>query len=76
MAFLLQSAYFQIWSNNFTLRSSTKQKYISVIKKFETFLLDNGFEGALDFDQFHASREHPGRFLPIQRQVFDRFLWT
>ncbi|MEK4234813.1 tyrosine-type recombinase/integrase [Paenibacillus sp. FSL H7-0714] len=73
MAFLLQSAYFQIWSNQFTLSYSTKQHYISVLKKFEAFLLHNGFEGELDFDRFHASREHPGRFLPIQRQVFDRF---
>lgn len=76
MAFLLQSAYFQIWSNQFTLRNSTKYKYISALKKFEVFLLQNGFEGELDFDRFHASREHPGRFLPIQRQVFDRFLKT
>lgn len=76
MAFLLQSAYFQFWSNQCTLKNSTKEKYISILKKLEAFLLHNGFEGELDFDRFHASREHPGRFLPIQRQVFDRFLWT
>lgn len=76
MAFLLQSAYFQFWSNQFTLSNSSKYKYISVLKKFEAFLLHSGFEGELDFDRFHASREHPGRFLPIQRQVFDRFLLT
>lgn len=73
MDFLLQSAYFQFWSNQFTLSNSTKQNYISVLKKFEAFLLQEGFEGELDFDRFHASREHPGRFLPIQRQVFDHF---
>jgi len=73
MAFLLQSAYFQFWSNQFTLRNSTKQNYISVLKKFEAFLIQEGFEGELDFDRFHASRDYPGRFLTIQRQVFDHF---
>jgi integrase/recombinase XerD len=74
MAFLLQSCYFQFWSDHFTLSKSTKQKYIIALKRFEAFLLQEGFEGTLDFDQFHASREHPDRYLPIQRQVFDRFV--
>ncbi|NOU94909.1 tyrosine-type recombinase/integrase [Paenibacillus sp. LMG 31456] len=75
LAFLLQSGYFQFWSDHFMLSKSTKQGYIIALKRFEAFLLREGFEGTLDFDQFHASREHTGRYLPIQRQVIDRFVF-
>jgi len=74
MSFLIQSGYVQFWSNHFKQSNSTKQNYISTLRKFEAFLLQQGFEGTLDFDRFHASREHPGRLLPIQRQVIDRFI--
>lgn len=73
MTFLLQSGYFQFWSDRFKRSNSTKQHYISVLKKFEAFLRQEGFDGELDFDQFHASREYPGRYMPIQRQIIDRF---
>lgn len=73
MAFLLQSGYFQFWSDHFKRSKSTKQHYISVLKKFEAFLRQEGFDGELDFDQFHASREYPERYMPIQRQFIDRF---
>lgn len=75
MAFLLQSVYFQFWSDHFKLSEKTKQTYITALRRFEAFLLQEGFEGKLDFNQFHASREHTGRYLPIQRQVIDRFVF-
>ncbi|WP_373231962.1 tyrosine-type recombinase/integrase [Cohnella sp.] len=75
MAILLQSSYFRFWSDHFKQRVSTKQKYIAVFKRFEAFLIKAGFEGTLDFNQFHASREHPGRYLPIQRSFIDRFVF-
>jgi len=65
--------YFQFWSDHFTRSKSTKQDYVGILKKFEAFLLQEGFEGTLNFDEFHASHEYPGRYLPIQRQVVDRF---
>ncbi|MCQ6561524.1 tyrosine-type recombinase/integrase [Paenibacillus mendelii] len=37
-------------------------------------MLSEGFEDSLDFDHFHASHEHPNRYIPIQREVFDRFV--
>ncbi|WP_214630365.1 tyrosine-type recombinase/integrase [Paenibacillus agaridevorans] len=73
MTLLLHSVYVQVWSKHFRRRASTKQSYIGVLKRFEAFLLKEGFHGELDFNQFHASREHPGRYLPIQRHIIDRF---
>ncbi|MFC5530998.1 tyrosine-type recombinase/integrase [Cohnella yongneupensis] len=74
MTLLLQSGYFQFWSEHFRRSSSTKQTYITALKRFEAFLLKEGFEGTLDFDRFHASRAQPDRYSPIQRQVIDRFI--
>ncbi len=37
MAFLLQSGYFQFWSDHFRRTKSTKQNYISVLRKFPSF---------------------------------------
>ncbi|WP_313638310.1 site-specific integrase [Paenibacillus sp.] len=72
-AFLLQSHYVQSWSDHFSLRNSTKHKYMDALERFEAFLLQEGFKGELNFDRFHASRNHPDRYLPIQRSVIDRF---
>ncbi|NGM83954.1 site-specific integrase [Paenibacillus sp. 7124] len=74
MGILFQSNYFQCWNAHFTLSKSTKEKYITALKRFEAFLMSEGFEGSLDFNQFHASRDHPNRYIPIQREVFDRFV--
>ncbi|KRE50640.1 tyrosine-type recombinase/integrase [Paenibacillus sp. Soil724D2] len=74
MGILFQSGYFHFWNAHFNLSKSTKEKYITALKRFEAFLLKEGFEGLLDFDRFHASREHSNRYLPIQREVFDRFV--
>ncbi|MGO4548096.1 tyrosine-type recombinase/integrase [Paenibacillus sp. 2TAB23] len=74
MSILLQSKYYQIWSDNFRLRKSTKSTYIAALNKFEKFLIYEGFEGSLDFDKFHASRDYPERFVPIQRHTIDRFI--
>lgn len=71
--FLLQSHYVQYWSDHFSLSPSTKRKYVNALQRFEAFLLMEGFEGKLNFDQFHASRNHPDRFLPIRRTVIDHF---
>lgn len=73
MSLLLQSRYFQFWSEHFSRSKSTKKGYVTALKRFEAFLLQEGFEGELDFDRFHASRNHPDRFLPIQRKFMDRF---
>jgi integrase/recombinase XerD len=43
------------------------------LKRFEAFLLQEGFKGELNFDRFHASSNHPDRYLPIQRSVIDRY---
>ncbi|OMD92783.1 tyrosine-type recombinase/integrase [Paenibacillus odorifer] len=71
--FLLHSHYVQFWSEHISLSDNTKRKYLVTLKRFETFLLSEGFVGELNFDQFHSSRGHPDRFLPIQRSVIDRF---
>lgn len=74
MGFLLQSNYFKFWSDHLSLSDSTKKKYTNALIRFETFLLKEGFEGELDFDRFHASHDHPGRYLPIQRKIIDHFV--
>jgi integrase/recombinase XerD len=74
MAILLQSDYFQFWNAHFTLSNSTNRKYVIALKRLEAFLLTVGFEGALDFDKFHADRKHPDRYQPIQRKFIDRFV--
>ncbi|SDO87466.1 integrase/recombinase XerD [Paenibacillus sp. yr247] len=71
--FLLQSHYVQFWIDHFSLSKNTKHKYFNALERFEAFLLQEGFEGDLNFDQFHASRDHPDRYLPIKRSVIDRF---
>ncbi|MGG3455160.1 tyrosine-type recombinase/integrase [Paenibacillus rhizolycopersici] len=71
---LLCSHYFQFWSTHFRRSDSTKENHIIALKRFEAFLKREGFEGEINFDQFHASRNYPGRYLPIQRQVIDRFV--
>ncbi|MGG6314599.1 tyrosine-type recombinase/integrase [Paenibacillus macerans] len=74
MSILLHSGYFKFWSDHFNLANSTKYHYLAALKKFEAFLIKEGFEGELDFDRFHASREYTDRYLPIQRHVIDRFV--
>ncbi|WP_027087966.1 tyrosine-type recombinase/integrase [Cohnella panacarvi] len=74
MEILRQSEYFKVWSAHFSLRKSTKVKYMTALKKFDSFIIKEGFEGTLDFDKFHASRKHPDRFQPIQRKFIDRFI--
>jgi integrase/recombinase XerD len=76
MTLLLKSVYVEVWSKHFQRRAKTKEQYISVLRKFESFLLKEGFTGELDFNQFHASREHPGEYLPIQRHIIDRFFMS
>ncbi|CAG7658362.1 tyrosine-type recombinase/integrase [Paenibacillus allorhizosphaerae] len=71
--FLLQSQYVQFWSTHFSLSNSTKRKYVNALGRFEAFLLQEGFQGELHFDRFHASRDHSDRSLPIKRSVIDRF---
>jgi integrase/recombinase XerD len=70
---VLGSHYYYSWSHNFKLSKSSKIKYIDAIKRFELYLLHQGFEGELDFDKFHADRNHPGRFLPMKTHVIDNF---
>lgn len=71
---LIQSQYYKLWVEHTRLRISTKNGYILALKRFEAFLLQEGFEGKLDFDRFHASRTYQNRYLPIQRSVIDRFI--
>lgn len=74
METLRQSDYYRVWSAHFALRQGTKVKYMTALRKFESFIINEGFEGTLDFDKFHASREYTDRFQPIQRIFIDRFI--
>ncbi|WDH83297.1 tyrosine-type recombinase/integrase [Paenibacillus urinalis] len=69
---LLQSHYFTFWFEHISLTS--KEDVITYLKKFEAFLVLKGFEGKLDFDHFHGSREYPDKFLPIRETVIDQFV--
>ncbi|MEX1028668.1 MAG: site-specific integrase [Paenibacillaceae bacterium] len=72
--FLFQSKYFHVWNQHFNRSKNTKRKYIFALKRFEAFLQREGFEGELDFEKFHGSREYPDRYLPIQRKVIEGFV--
>lgn len=69
---LFQSKYYLFWYDHIELTS--KKHVIKELKKFDQFLISQGFEGELDFDRFHASRQHPGQFLPIQKNFIDKFV--
>ncbi|MBG9734959.1 tyrosine-type recombinase/integrase [Paenibacillus alvei] len=69
---LLQSRYFKFWYEHISLTS--KEDVITYLKKFGNYLAFKGFEGELDFERFHGSREHPDRFLPIQETDIDKFV--
>jgi integrase/recombinase XerD len=72
--FLFQSEYYHYWKQHFNRSKSTIRKYILALKRFEAFLQREGFEGELDFEQFHGSREYPDRYLPIKRKVIEDFV--
>jgi integrase/recombinase XerD len=52
MNILLDSHYFKLWEKHCTLRPRTKERYTTELRKFETFLLSEGFSGNLDFNNF------------------------
>jgi integrase/recombinase XerD len=69
---MFQSTYYKFWYENVDL--TAKKHVILYLRKFETYLKLQGFEGELDFDRFHASHNHPGKFLPIQESFIDKFI--
>ena len=69
---LFQSKYYLFWHEYVELTS--KKHVIKELKKFDQFLISQGFEGDLDFDRFHASRQYPNQFLPIQENFIDKFV--
>ncbi|TJY42673.1 hypothetical protein E5161_07430 [Cohnella pontilimi] len=71
---LFESHYFRHWQDNVNISSGSKQVYIIRLKLFQDYLESQGFEGKLDFDKFHGSRDYPDRFLPIQESFIDRFV--
>ncbi|OZB96551.1 site-specific integrase [Paenibacillus sp. XY044] len=72
--FLQNSIYYQNWKKHFTLAKSTRSKYEIALRRFEAYLLKQGFDGELDFDRFHADKKFPDRFSPIKRKVIDHFV--
>lgn len=69
---LFQSKYFKVWFDHVDLTS--KSHVIQELRKFEEFLSLKGYEGDLDFDQFHGSLRNPGVFQPIQESFIDKFI--
>lgn len=69
---IIDSKYFSFWFENVPI--THKEIVVRVLKKFEKFLEIQGFEGELNFDEFHGSRKKPGTFLPIQETVIDKFV--
>ncbi|MNO15651.1 Tyrosine recombinase XerD [compost metagenome] len=69
---IMDSKYFSFWSEHVPIIH--KEKVVSVLKKFEKFLEIQGFEGELNFDEFHGNRKKPDAFLPIQEKVIDKFV--
>lgn len=69
---LFESHYYRFWFDHTELTS--KRHVDRELRKFEKFLMLKGFEGELDFDQFHASHKRPGFFRPIQQYFIDQFV--
>lgn len=69
---LFRSTYFKIWYELTELGS--KRHVITELRRFEKYLVNSGYEGELNFNKFHASRKHPGVFLPIQETFIDKFI--
>ncbi|ALS25377.1 hypothetical protein [Paenibacillus naphthalenovorans] len=69
---IMDSNYFSFWVEHVPI--THKGNVIRVLRKFETFLELQGYEGKLNFDEFHGSRKEPGKFLPIREIVIDKFI--
>lgn len=69
---LFQSNYYKIWYNLVSLTS--KKHVIYELRKFDNFLIKEGYKGELDFDQFHGSLRKAGVYRPIQESFIDKFV--
>jgi len=72
---LMNSKYIQSWEKYGVsdLSPYSVRQYRSSIRKFERFILESGFEGELDFDQFFYV-EQTKDFEPIDSEYIEEFL--
>ncbi|REK76065.1 tyrosine-type recombinase/integrase [Paenibacillus paeoniae] len=72
MRVLLNSHYYHAWENHCNLRAKSKENYMYELHKFETFLLNEGFTGVLDFDNFFHYQDTE-QYSPINQKFIDSY---